>query len=147
MRLVKARSQKKYCGSHMGRRLLSAAAAFAPQLSLHKLQFIIHPIVTVHHHDVKLEINTKEFCKSLPSTNILKECLVDVAIDNIVQLCNELDGNVWVYIMFDKGQNNCLCKRLAWWSDSDRRVHTVLLDVEKCGGTSKECAETLVHSL
>ena len=49
--------------------------------------------------------------------------------------------------MFDKGQHNFLCKRLAWWSDSDRRVNTVLLDVDKCGGTSKECAKSIVHSL
>ena len=36
--LKKARNQKKYSGSPIGRRLFGAAAAIAPQLSLHRLQ-------------------------------------------------------------------------------------------------------------
>ena len=49
--------------------------------------------------------------------------------------------------MFDKGQNENLCKRLAWFSKEDRIQKTVLLDVDKAGGSSKECANTITHSL
>jgi len=47
-RLEKVRTQKKYCGSPMGKRLLGAAAASAPQLSLFKLQFMIPLILASH---------------------------------------------------------------------------------------------------
>ena len=109
--LVRARSKKKYCGSQLGRRYLGAAAALAPQLSLYKLQFMIPLIVAAHYADAGLDIDKMLLCSSLPSANALKECLLDVATDSIVQLRNELHGNSWVYIMFDKGQDNNLCKR------------------------------------
>lgn len=70
LRLMKARSQKKYCCSHMVRRLISAVAAFSHQLSFQELRFIIHLIIDAHYHDAGLEINTEKFGTCyLPLTN------------------------------------------------------------------------------
>ena len=104
-------------------------------------------IVAAHYADAGLDIDKMLLCSSLPSANALKECLLDVATDSIVQLRNELHGNSWVYIMFDKGQDNNLCKRLAWWSVEEKKVKTVLVDVDKLGGSSNECALALKHSM
>ena len=49
--------------------------------------------------------------------------------------------------MFDKGNQENLCKRLAWWSKEENKVKTILLDVDKSGGLSKECALSIFHSL
>ena len=92
--LEKVRTKKKYSGSPIGRRLFGAAAAITPQISIHKLQFIIPLIIAAHYHNAGLEINTKDLCKSLPSANTLKECIIDITIDNIIQLRNELNGHV-----------------------------------------------------
>ena len=40
-----------------------------------------------------------------------------------------------------------MCKRLAWFSKEDRIQRTVLLDVDKAGSSSKECANAITHSL
>ena len=62
--LKKARNQKKYSGSPIGRRLFGAAAAIAPQLSLHKLQFIIPLIISAHYQDAGLEITQKKYAQA-----------------------------------------------------------------------------------
>ena len=106
----------------MGKCLLGAAAALAPQLSLFKLQFMIPLILASHYEDADININHKQISLSSPSANCLKECLLEIATDNLVQLRNELDGNIWVYLMFDKGNQENLCKRLAWWSKEEKRL-------------------------
>ena len=92
--LEKVRTKNIYSGDPIGWHLFGAAGAIAPHLSLHKLQFIIHLIIAAHYHDAGLEINTKDLCKSLPSANTLRECIIDVTIDNIIQLRNELNVHV-----------------------------------------------------
>ena len=129
----------------MGKWMLCAAAALAPQISLFKLKFMIPLILTSHYEDADVNIYQKYISLSSPSTNCLKECLLEIATYTLVQLRNELDGNIWVYLLFDKGDQENLCKRLAWWSKEEQKVKIILLGVYRSGGSSKDCALAIFH--
>ena len=144
LKLEKVRMQSKYSCSPMAKRLLGAAAALSPQISLYKLSFMIPLIIASHYENAGVTIDLKKLCSSCPCANSLKEFLIDVAVDSVIKLRNELDGNHFVYLMFDKGQNDNLCKRLAWFSKEDRIQRTVLLDVDKAGSSSKSVTTQLL---
>lgn len=142
--------RKQYTGTHLGRRILGAAIASAPQASHHALVTLAPSILASVLSDAGLPFNVENVANISPSATTLKNIVVDSAVDRVLKIREELNTQASIYIMCDKG--HCMkvghfVKILAWYSREESTVKTSTLDIDASGGSSEDCSEAISHSL
>eukprot|EP00978_Attheya_sp_CCMP212_P019076 scaffold53004_cov56-Attheya_sp.AAC.2 len=138
----------KYAGTAEGNRLLGAAMALSPQTSADAMALTIPLVYAALFANAKIAIDAKRLALSAPSSGTLKNLVADGATDSMF-VCLESIRNEGsrVFLTCDKGGHENFVNFLSWYNKKEGRVATFNLDNDKVGGTSRDCALAVKHSL
>ena len=100
--------------------------------------------------DVGVVFDSAPLAAACPKRDSLRSCFVDNAVDSTLCLRTQFSSAVAVFISRDKGNRKGIGhfpKVLSWWCAKEKKVISVCIDADGSGGTSKECADAILHSL
>jgi hypothetical protein len=145
--------KKKYTGPPLAKRLLASTLASIPGLSLSGSELVIPLVVAAFLADSHLIDNNLDFnlfSKSFASAHNLRDILISFAVDSLIEVGNQICGAQNVFLSCDRGNKEGLShfvKILSWWDKIEKKVQTLVLDIDGSEGTSEGCAEAIQHSI
>eukprot|EP00978_Attheya_sp_CCMP212_P006531 scaffold15109_cov63-Attheya_sp.AAC.1 len=146
--LTRQLSFGKYAGTAEGDRLLEAAMALSPQTSADAMALTIPLAYAALFANAKISINPKRLALSAPSSGTLKNLVADGATESMFVCLESIrDKGSRVFLTCDKGGHENFVKIISWYGKKEGRVMTFNLDNDKVGGTSRDCALAIKHSL
>ena len=133
--------------------MYGAAMSIAPGLLLTAAEALIPMIVAAFIADSDEGLCLSEHLKltnSFPSASHLQKCIMDYAVDCLIEVTEDLQKAEHVFLTCDKGNKKGLghfVKILSWWDDTLEKVRTFTLDIDASEGDSSSCGDAIQHSL
>jgi len=122
--------------------------ALSPQTSADAMALTITLAYAAVFANDGIAIDPTQLAKCPPCAGTLKSFVVDAATDSTFVCLESIrhEGSR-VFLTCDKGGHGNFVKVLSWYNKKEARVTTFNLDNDKVGGTSRDCALAIKHSL
>ena len=140
----------RFKGTELGKRLLAAGLAHAPQLTQSAGEMIVPCVISSFLADCGITADPAKVATISPGKRTLGEVIKECGIELVCNLREKLEPVEWLFISCDKGNksnDNFFVKILCWWNEADKKVEKIILDVDAADGKSADAAKSIDASL